>query len=145
MRKTTTVLTATALLATVALTATGCASLEDMLRSEEAATYDTIDDFRDEAVISATWLPEDSHDISLRRSTKASDAAIALSSTQPLNVAMCAPVTRQSAPAYNVDDSVDVYKITDAFACGDWTVVRTDAGWLGWTPSHPDEKAQSPS
>ncbi len=145
MRKTPTVLTAAALLATVAATATGCSSIEDMLHNEQAATYDTIADFRDEAVISATWLPEDAHDIALRRSTKASDAAIALSSTQPLDAAICAPVARQSAPAYNVDDSVDVYKITDAFACGDWTVVRTDGGWLGWTPSHPDEKAQSPS
>ena len=48
MRKTPTVLTAAALLATVAATATGCSSIEDMLHNEQAATYDTIADFRDE-------------------------------------------------------------------------------------------------
>jgi hypothetical protein len=46
---------------------------------------------------------------------------------------------------YALKDAPAVYEMDKVFACGDWSVVRTDDGWLGWTPNAPDEAAESPA
>jgi hypothetical protein len=145
MRKTKLALTALAVTTGAAILLTGCSTVEDALHKEKRSTYENLTAFDDDSGIDATWLPEDASGIEIIRSTQADDAAIALESSADLSSELCAPVERQSAPAYQPGPEVDVFKISDAFACGDWTVVETGYGWLGWTPGHPDEKAQSPS
>ncbi|MDN3310778.1 hypothetical protein QWJ90_07535 [Microbacterium oryzae] len=145
MRKTKLALTALAVTTSAAILLTGCSTVEDVLHKEKRSTYENPTAFDDDSGIEAPWLPEDATGIEVTRSTQANDAAISAESYADLSSALCAPVERQSAPAYQPGPEVDVFKISHAFACGDWTVVKTDYGWLGWTPGHPDEKAQSPS
>jgi hypothetical protein len=128
-----------------AILLTGCSTMEGALHKEESSTYEDVPAFDEESGLDAPWLPEDGTAIAVTRSTEARDAAIAVESAADLSPELCAEVARQSAPAYQPGAEVDVYKISEAFACGVWTVVQTDDGWLGWTPGDPDEKAQSPS
>jgi hypothetical protein len=144
MRNTKTTVTFLSAAACAALLLTGCSAIEDVLQKEKSSTYDDRDAFTADSGLEARWLPEDSTAIDVVRSTQAADAAIAVESSTLLAPDLCAEIDRRSAPAYQPGPEVDVYKISEAFACGDWTVVQTDDGWLGWTPGDPDEKAQSP-
>lgn len=124
---------------------TGCSSIGDALDKERSSTYEDLSSFEDDSDMDASWLPTDGAEIEMTRSAQAGDAVIAVRSSAELSPDLCAEVNRQSAPAYDPGPEVDVYATSVAFACGEWTVVGTDYGWLGWTPAHPDERAQSPS
>lgn len=146
MRKNTrALLAAAALLTTLSVGLTGCAAIEQAVTGEKSTTYDDAAAFRADSGADAPWMPADATAIAMTQSTRAADAALTLASSTPLDESLCAEVERQSAPLFTVTEAVDVYKTTTAFACGDWTVVQTPGGWLGWTPGHPDEKEQSPS
>ncbi len=125
----------------------GCSSLIDELaHHQRSGSYAALADVP-AGELDAPWLPADATEIELTRTTDAdaSDAAVLVQSETDLDAALCAPVERQSAPAYALEGAPDVYKISDAFACGTWTVVATEDGWLGWTPGDPDETALSPA
>jgi len=136
---------AVVLLASVALTASGCAVVDGLVHKQKSAEYADADAFVADGDLDAPWLPVDSTQIRVIRSTQADDAALAAESSIELDPALCTEVPRQSAPAYTLDDAVDVYDLDTVFACGDWAVAKTPDGWLGWTPNHPDEAAQSPT
>ncbi|MFB4349675.1 hypothetical protein [Microbacterium sp. CR_7] len=136
---------AVGLLASVALTASGCAVVDGLVHKQKSAEYTDAAAFAADGDLDAPWLPADGTQIRVTRSTQADDAVLAAESGEELDPAVCAEVPRQSAPAYTLDDTVDVYDLDTVFACGDWTVAKTSDGWLGWTPNHPDEAAQSPT
>ena len=110
-----------------------------------SVSFDTAAEVEDEWTGEAAWLPSDATDIEIRESTINDTAVILATSDATLDPELCAAVPRQSAPAYHVDGGPNVYKATEAFACGAWTVMPAKDGWLGWTPGHPDEAKQSPT
>ncbi len=138
-------LAAAGLLVTAMLTASGCGIVDALVYKQKSAEYPDAAAFETDADLDVPWLPADSTAIRVTQSTQADDAAIALDSDEALDDALCAEVPRQSAPAYVLDDTIDVYKVASVFACGAWSVAQTPDGWLGWTPNHPDEAAQSPT
>ena len=133
-----------ALLLPVALLATGCSAFDAVAHHQKSLS------FADRAALEEgwdgeqNWIPADAEKIEGTASTTASDTVLLLRSAQELDPAACAETSRRSAPNYVVSGAPDVYKIDTVFACGSWTVARTDDGWLGWTPNSPDEAAESP-
>jgi hypothetical protein len=93
----------------------------------------------------AAWIPSDAADVEIRESTTDDTAVIALASGADLDPALCGVVTRQSAPAYQIEGTPSAYDASEVYACGNWAVMPTEDGWLGWTPNHPDEAKQSPT
>ena len=142
MRKTSALLAAP-FVAVALISLSGCAVL-DVVRHETGTDFDTTMDLANHWDKSAPWLPADATDITTRESTQGDPAILRAVSTSELDPALCAEVERQSGPVFEQDWSVDAF-VDTAWACGDWTVIPTDDGWYGWTPNHPDEKAQSPS
>jgi hypothetical protein len=143
MRKTSALL-AVPLVAVALISLSGCAVL-DVVRHETGGTFDTTMDLTNHWDKSAPWVPADSSDIQTRESTQGDPAILRAVTTSELDPALCVEVERQSGPSFEQDWSVDPYAVDTVWACGDWAVIPTDDGWYGWTPSHPDEKAQSPS
>lgn len=135
-----------AVLLPAALLATGCSSIIDQLVYKQQTLS-----FEDAAALgkgwdrAPSWIPEDATAISGTASTQAPDAAILLKSDEELDPAICTVVPRQSAPIYALKDAPAVYEMDEVHACGAWSVVATEDGWLGWTPNHPDEAAASPA
>lgn len=138
-------LAAAGLLVTVVLTASGCGVVDALVYKQKSAEYTDAAAFETDADLDARWLPADSTAIRVTQSTQADDAVIAVHSDDALDDALCVEVPRRSAPAYVLEDTVDVYTVDTIFACGAWSVAETPDGWLGWTPNHPDEVAQSPA
>ena len=134
-----------ALLVTAGLTVSGCAMVDELVHHQKSGTFEDRSAFEADSDLDAPWLPSDSSEIRSTRSTQADDATVAVLSKEELSADICAEVPRQSAPAYALEDTVNVYKVSDVFACGAWSVAKTPTGWVGWTPNHPDEKAQSPA
>ncbi|MBT2484693.1 MULTISPECIES: hypothetical protein [unclassified Microbacterium] len=146
MRKSfTSALAVTGLLAIVSLTASGCSVVDELAHHKKSSEFADAASLEADGDLEVAWLPRDSSGIRVVQSTQADDAAVAVVSEGSLPSAMCIEVPRQSAPPYVIDDTVDVYGVSSVFACGEWTVAETPTGWLGWTPNHPDEKAQSPA
>ena len=137
-------LAAAGLLVTVALAASGCSVIDAVVYKQKSAEYADAAAFEADEDLDVPWLPADSSAIRVTQSTQAEDATVAVISAEALDEGLCTEVPRQSAPAYVVDDEVDVYGLDTVFACGAWSVAETPSGWLGWTPNHPDEAAQSP-
>lgn len=133
-----------AILLPAALLATGCSVVDQVVYHREALSFPDRAALREAGNHLESWVPADAGDITGTASTTASDAVVMLHSAQELDPAECTEVPRRSAPVYSVPDAPDVYKIDTVFACGSWSVVRTDDGWLGWTPNSPDEAAASP-
>lgn len=138
-------LAAAGLLAAVTLTASGCGVVDELVYKQKSAEYPDAAAFEADGDLDVPWLPADGTEIRVTRSTQADDAVLAVEGADELDPALCAEAPRQSAPAYTLDDTVDVYDIDTVFACGAWSVAKTPDGWLGWTPNHPDEAAQSPA
>jgi hypothetical protein len=119
----------------------GCAigdTLYIETESEFASTAELAADWQK----TASWLPDDAIDIRIREAQKADSAVLLATTSSSLDPAMCVETERLSAPMFELDDAPSPY--TDrAFACGAWTVIPTDDGWYGWTPSHPDEQAEA--
>lgn len=119
----------------------GCA-IGDTLNIETESEFPTTAEVSADWDKSAPWLPEDATDILIREVQKADSAVLLATTSSELDPALCVETERRSAPMFTVDGAPDAY--TDrAFACGDWTVIPSDDGWYGWTPSHPDEQAAS--
>lgn len=129
----------------LALVLSGCSVVDEVAHKMRSASFDTAAELTDEWTGEAAWLPTDATDIEIRESTMNDTAVILATSAATLDPELCSPVSRQSGPSYQLDGAPDVYKTTDAFACGDWTVIAAKDGWLGWTPNHPDEAKQSPT
>ena len=132
-----------ALTLTAATALTGCAAVDGLLHKEKTGEYADVTAF-EEWDGTAPWVPSDATEIRTHESTDGDVAVVLLDSDEELDPALCAEVDRQSAPAFSIDGGPNVFKTDRVFACGDWTVAASDAGWYGWTPGHPDEKEQSP-
>lgn len=124
---------------------TGCSGIGDALRQEASHEFATRDQLVKEWGKDAPWLPDDATSIVTRESTAGDPASVTSGSATGLDPSLCAETERRSAPTFALEDTPDVYKIDRIFACGEWAVVATDDGWYGWTPNHPDERAQSPA
>ncbi|WP_435748654.1 hypothetical protein [Microbacterium sp. PMB16] len=138
-------LAAAGALVTVGLLATGCSVIDAVAHHQKSSSFADAADLASNGEVDVPWLPKDSVAIRVTQSTEADDASVAVDSAEDLSADQCKEVPRQSAPAYSIDDTVDVYGLSTVFACGAWSVAKTPSGWLGWTPNHPDEKAQSPA
>lgn len=121
----------------------GCA-LIDAAQNEQGFEFDTTASMAENWDKTADWVPGDATDIRTWGAIDGDTAILRATTDESLDPALCVAVERQSGPVYDRDWSVDPY-LTDAWACGDWTVIATDDGWYGWTPGHPDEKLQSPT
>lgn len=124
---------------------TGCSAVSGIMQREAAHEFATRAELVDGWDKTAPWLPADATAIATRESTTGDPAVLSAVGASALDPAQCAEVDRQSAPVFSLDGAPDVYKTDRVFACGDWAVIVTDDGWYGWTPNHPDEKAQSPA
>jgi hypothetical protein len=134
-----------AIAATAMLALAGCSAVDEVAHKVRSQSFDTSAALASGWKGSAPWLPTDSTSIQLRQSTVADDAVLLVKSDQELKPELCAQVTRQSAPSYEIDGAPDVYAAKKVYACGGWSVIKAGDGWLGWTPNHPDERAKSPS
>ncbi len=135
-----------AVLVPAALAATGCSSLVDrVLYNENHFSFDDRAALEKGLEQDVPWVPADATRITGTVSTDATNGAVLLHSDADLDPGICAETTRLSAPVYALDGAPDVFEMDTVFACGDWSVVFTDDGWLGWTPNHPDEAAVSPA
>ncbi|GAT74680.1 hypothetical protein [Microbacterium hydrocarbonoxydans] len=134
-----------ALVIPTALLATGCTGLYNQIVHKEVdLTFEDRQALEDGWDRDAAWVPADATGITGTASTDSAVAAILLRSDEELDPAVCAETARASAPVYALDGAPDVFAMDTVYACGDWTVVAADDGWLGWTPSNPAEKAASP-
>lgn len=138
-------LAAAGLLVTIGLAACGCSVVDAVVHHQKSAEYTDAAAFETDGDLTVPWLPADATAIRVIQSTQADDATVAVVSAAGLPADQCVEVPRQSAPAYALDDTVDVYALDTVFACGEWSVAKTPDGWLGWTPNHPDEAALSPA
>ncbi|WP_217176984.1 hypothetical protein [Streptomyces sp. AC495_CC817] len=135
-----------AVLLPAALLATGCSSLVDrVLYKEIELSFDDRDALVKGWDQEAPWVPADASHITGTASVDGTNAAVLLRSDADLDPELCAETSRRSAPVYALTDAPAVYEMDTVFACGDWSVVATDDGWLGWTPNHPEEAAASPA
>ena len=127
----------------IALTAlTGCAPILDTLQNESTSSYSSTSEIVEGWAKKAPWLPDDATAIRVRETPDAEPAVLLATSETDLDPAVCVEVERQSAPVFGVDGAPDPF-VDRVFACGDWAVMKTDDGWYGWTPNHPEEKAAS--
>lgn len=135
-----------AILIPAALLATGCSSLVDrVLYNENHFSFDDAAALEKGLEQDVPWVPADATHITGTVSTDATNGAVLLRSDADLDPEICAETARRSAPVYALDGAPDVFEMDTVYACGAWSVVATDDGWLGWTPSHPDEAAASPA
>jgi hypothetical protein len=139
---------ALALIPLAALSLTGCTAIMDLAHSESESHFDDGGALFDSGVIGANdapWLPTDATDVTVRESTKSTDAATAvIGFASDSELVGCTETERLSLPAYNVEwgpDDEKLVKTTTLQSCGDWVFVPTADGWFGWTPSAPGEKA----
>lgn len=131
-----------ALIIAGALSLSGCSVYDGLVHKQATSTFDDVEAFDDAAEVDADWVPADASAITVRTSTidDAADAVILLSSESPL-AADCVEVDRYSAPAWTLEEAPDPYTAKTVFACGDWTVMATPAGWYGWTPNSEEERS----
>lgn len=131
--------------ASVLIALAGCSVVEELAYKQRDLSYDTAAELTSDWDGTAAWVPDDATGVRIVESSGEDDTAVLiLTSAEELDEAVCAPIDRQSGPAYDPGDAPDPYAMSDAWSCGVWTVVATDDGWYGWTPNHPDEEAQSP-
>ena len=128
-----------------AIALSGCSVIDEVAHKMRTEHFDTAAELGDDWEGDASWLPSDATDIRIRESTINDTAVLLATSDADLDPAVCTPVSRQSAPAYSMEDTPDVYAADRVYACGVWTVMASGDGWYGWNPSHPDEQAQSPT
>lgn len=119
----------------------GCAAVDDMLHKQETATFADKAAFDAGAKTAADWLPADATNITERRSTENAGIAVILLTSKSELPDTCKDAERRSAPTLNLDGAPDIYdpKNTAAHVCGDWTVMKSDGGWYGWTPNVEDQ------
>ena len=133
--------------AAVGLALPGCAVIDEVAYNQRSSTYETLADAPADSVAHAEWVPTDAHDVRIIENARGenTDATVLLASASALDPAVCVGFDRQSAPDYVIDGQPDAYEAETVFACGKWSVIPADDGWLGWTPNHPEEEAQSPA
>lgn len=124
------------------LALSGCAVVDELAYKQRSLEFDTQAEMIGDDAHEITWVPEDGRAITIVESTVATDAALLVTSSAPLDAAECAPGERLSAPSYSVAGAPDVYEISEAYVCGAWTVVAADGGWFGWTPNSPAERGE---
>lgn len=133
------------LAAVLLVSLTGCSSIGQVLRQEAAHEFESQGQLVTQWGKDAPWLPADATSIRTYEATDGDPASLTAVSDADVDPARCAKAERGSAPTFAIEDTPDVYKIDRVYACGDWAVVPTEDGWYGWTPNHPDERAQSPA
>lgn len=121
---------------------TGCGAIDGLVHGYSTSTYDTADAMAEAMDDRVAWLPGDATDVVVVKSASADEphVVISVASEEELDEEHCVEVERRSAPVWEVDGAPDVYAMDRVFACGDWSVVPSDTGWLGWTPNSPGER-----
>lgn len=122
---------------------TGCSQLIEDWTGEESLRSDSVAELEEGWDRPVPWLPADATSIRLHHSLEGDEAVLGATTGTPLDPTLCAETVRQSGPAYTRDWSPWAF-LDRVWACGDWTVIATDNGWYGWTPSGEDEKAATP-
>lgn len=128
-----------------ALVLSGCSLVDEVVYQQRSDHFDTAAELTSDWSGAAPWVPDDASDIRIRESMNGNVVALLATSDAELDPTLCAEVERQSGPSYEVEGAPDAFAASDAYACGEWTVIAADGGWFGWTPNDPDEKAVSPS
>ncbi len=130
--------------ASALLLLTGCADLVEEWTGEASREFESTTALADGWDRQVPWLPEDATHIRVHHALDGDEAVLGATSPTALDPALCAEAARQSGPAFTREWSPWAF-LDRVWACGEWTVVATDDGWYGWTPSGPDELAASPS
>ncbi|GAA3214004.1 hypothetical protein [Microbacterium terregens] len=129
----------------LAIALSGCSVVDEVAHKMKSVSFATAAEVSDEWKGDAAWLPSDATDIMIRESTVNDTAVILATSAAALDPELCSVVPRRSQPVYELDGAPSAYDATEAYACGQWTVMAAEDGWFGWTPNHPDEATQSPT
>lgn len=134
--------TSVALLALAVGSLSGCAIVDEAFHKQQSSSFGSAQDAPADSVAHESWVPADASDIRIVQTTieEARDASILFTSGSALDPSICRDVPRLSAPSYAIEGAPDVLAADTVFACGDWSVVPSETGWLGWTPNHPDER-----
>ena len=142
MSKITATIAASALVVLGAVTLTGCSAVNALVYNFTDATYADGSALADDLGTEIAWSPGDAQDIHVRRSTTedAPDVVVMMESSATLDPELCREVERQSAPTWALDGAPDVYEFDTVTTCGDWSIVPTSDGWLGWTPNSVGER-----
>jgi hypothetical protein len=125
-----------------AIALSGCAAADDLINRQVTHTHDNKDGFVADASVDAEWIPGDATEITVR--TPADNdgdvAVILLVSTSELP-ATCRDAERQSQPMLNIAGAPEIYepKNSTIQVCDDWTVMKSETGWFGWTPNKEDQ------
>ncbi|WP_445995920.1 hypothetical protein ACUWEX_08300 [Okibacterium fritillariae] len=117
----------------------GCAPIEDAVSNRVTTTADSLKTMPED---SPSWIPSDATAITQVRGTAGDAATVLLTSAQDLDPNECVATPRLSAPTMQVENAPDVYGEDEVYSCGDWAVIASPDGWLGWTPAA--ESATSP-
>ncbi|HWL78595.1 hypothetical protein [Microbacterium sp.] len=138
-------ISALALAGAAAFALSGCAVIDELAYHQRSSSYEDLAATPESSPAHAAWVPDDARSIRITESTRpdAANAAMLLTSSSSLDPDVCTEVDRKSGPSYGIDGAPDVYRIDTVYACGEWSVVPSEHGWFGWTPNHPDERAQS--
>lgn len=123
-----------------AIALSGCAVVDEIVYKQRSADYADTSALSDGGH-SVAWVPGDGTRIRIIESTQGPDKALRVTSPTALDTAACRAGARLSGPSYAMEGTPNIYKITDAFVCGEWTVVATADGWFGWTPNSVEEQA----
>ncbi|QAY74023.1 hypothetical protein ET445_12415 [Agromyces protaetiae] len=112
---------------------TGCTAIEDVLSKQERADYQTYDEAQrgwPDGPIPG-WIPAESTDLHLLRTTDGSNEIVAFESAADLMTDGCEPRPRHNMPGLTADWGLEAYPDT-VLLCADWEVAATDGGWFGW-------------
>lgn len=125
-----------------AVALSGCSAVDELVYKQRSLTFDDVTQLRADGGPEVPWMPADSTAIEIVQSTQGADSVVRVRTEAALDPASCTAGSRLSGPAYTMEDAPEVYTISEAYVCGEWTVVADDGGWYGWTPNSPEERAQ---
>jgi hypothetical protein len=115
----------------------GCSAISDVLSKQHREQFATYDEAADGwvGVGIPDWIPSDATDLRNLATGDETVAVVRVVTGSPLPTE-CATVERRGIPALSADWA-DLDWSTEGFPdevhdCGDYEVVPTDDGWLGW-------------
>ena len=134
--------TSVALLALAVGSLSGCAIVDEAFHKQQSSSFGSAQDAPADSVAhNRGYRPMRATSASSKRQSRRPEtSSILFTSGSALDPSICRDVPRLSAPSYAIEGAPDVLAADTVFACGDWSVVPSETGWLGWTPNHPDER-----
>ena len=124
---------------------TGCAQLGDVLHKQHREHFDTYEHAADAwvGVDMPDWIPRDSTEIRNLATTDETVSVIRVVTDSDL-AGDCATAPRLGLPQLSADWAAEEWETLPAevAVCGDYEIVATDDGWLGWFQA--SEPGQTP-